>query len=664
MDHQSDEQTAEDRRNLMFGYWPVHPDDEASLLGLNVMIIVLRQIYSVLPDDLVPTVGNETARILQVARSKSHEGNWSSIINKKLGAMYDICPDWKEQARHQSFISLIESDLMIESFWARPCFHLYHNCVYYKPPDGDWSPHQKPASNLAIGKASLIRYTGELSLGHHISRIFSVRTMEPPGWHYLRFCKWPQLIRVHYTPASAPESAPGFHDLCHLTINARYLEKSSIDDTKVDFRSTANVRYKLIAVVRLRSNDEAIDLVRLYNRHHTTMQPPDDAKRFFSNDWKLGEPGSSYMMFYLRDMYHGRRVKAPREFSSEADPCTQRLRWFQESLSRPRDEDSARRLEPRPISDESTTSPPDSNPGSAPPPATQPKPIVPSSKAGTSSSSGFGQGNVSSFGAGKVSSFAAESSPADEEDNTAGIGTHVAVKVDLRRGDQPSHGEMMALAIKVPVYMELHRRDQPSHGEMMALTITVAVKVDLHRGDQPSQGEMIALNITVAVNIELQRRGQPGTGEMMALTIKVPVDMELHRRDQPSHGEMMALTITVATTLTALQLKLDRISMACIAGRIKTAATHRDIATKAINHGTIGITIDVHMGTMSKTHVDTMSKVIRAGTIGVTVKVHGTITIMASNVGTIGTTMGTLLKTIDAGTIIENNINLAAAAKT
>lgn len=126
------------------------------------------------------------------------------------------------------------------------------------------------------------------------SRWWSNLTTLYKGESKPRLPGFPFSLRVYYTPASA--EAPIFRDLHSFVLRA------------VNFGGEQEEEYRLCAVVQCRASNEYSDLVRLYAWDGQYVFPPGNGHDLIGDDWRLGEYGFSYLLFYCK----AKKGRAPR----------------------------------------------------------------------------------------------------------------------------------------------------------------------------------------------------------------------------------------------------------------------------------------------------------------------------------------------------------------
>ncbi|KAI1261365.1 hypothetical protein F5Y18DRAFT_440484 [Xylariaceae sp. FL1019] len=268
---------------------PVYKDDPVQMQGLNALIVVIRHMYSCLPEEFRPELADESHLILQISRATCFDEAIPIIKADKLSVMDEICPGWQDHAP-ESFLSLMTSDVMNEAFWQRDELLLYDTPFYYKPLKKDWEPDPLPADRLAIAKASTIEcHDGEPDrdsrLCDLINPIFRYPHQIGHGWYCLPVPDWPVILRVKYPYYGTGIALTG--------LRALELCAPQLDDngTMLNFSRHRTQWYQLIAAVRLRGSPEALDLVSLFRNDGSDIKVSEDVKFLIRH---------SCMLFYIR----------------------------------------------------------------------------------------------------------------------------------------------------------------------------------------------------------------------------------------------------------------------------------------------------------------------------------------------------------------------------
>ncbi|KAI0020934.1 hypothetical protein F4780DRAFT_779151 [Xylariomycetidae sp. FL0641] len=288
-------------RQLLRTTWPMFPDvDHPRMNGLNVLISLIRHITTFTPGKDLCDIGQETHRIHQVARKIVTETNWGAIKSMKEGAMEELCPGWKtsSDANLTSFFQLVNTKDVVETFWIRDHLRLFDSVILRKDPNQDgWTEHTRMSAKQA-SKKNVIKYDGDGDLGQSVGRPFVPRRTATGEW-YLWETNKPLAIRVHFTPAEGVNQK-GFMELRQFSFPARVRHTGNIASIKHRKQDLEMMHYRLSAAIRLRSQPEEDDFIRLYDAQVENLAPPVAAEPILEDTWKIGQPGHSYMLLYRR----------------------------------------------------------------------------------------------------------------------------------------------------------------------------------------------------------------------------------------------------------------------------------------------------------------------------------------------------------------------------
>lgn len=205
--------------------------------------------------------------------------------------------DWGPGQRTFSFEDLIESKLMLQTLWCRGIFLLYFGKACFRKIGSDrpWRLTQlynEHEHNLPLARKSLVEWDGKVSLDEEVASRFGTARREETGMETLVVANDPLFIRVRYAPAD--ESCVwGFDDLRCLVLRSPVLDTEG--HSIVDF-SKVSEGYILVAVVRLRARPDEDDLIRLWDASQARITLEGSSEM----DWRVGEPGYSYMLYYSR----------------------------------------------------------------------------------------------------------------------------------------------------------------------------------------------------------------------------------------------------------------------------------------------------------------------------------------------------------------------------
>ncbi|KAI1084501.1 hypothetical protein F5B20DRAFT_575824 [Whalleya microplaca] len=289
--------------------------------GLDVLTVVIRQAYLQLKEEyrgMEPEEGEPIPDDLDEIRRDEARFPLLLLAWADL-ADTEVCRQMQNIIRHDivdaflqdgypaattgmAFRALTESDIMLETLWKRRPFQLYRQPVLSQPLDRPetWSivTHPPPPSEWA--RSSLVTWNCRGNLGGFISAKFGCFTSRGDNRRYYYQFNEPAVIRVlcqvpkDSDPAYKP---PTFNHIRTIRINGAVLTCTSAPGKDVKLSRFQESLYSVIAVVRLRDDEQKHDLIRTYMVDGPkTSGPADFAWQL--DDWKFGTPGTSYMVYY------------------------------------------------------------------------------------------------------------------------------------------------------------------------------------------------------------------------------------------------------------------------------------------------------------------------------------------------------------------------------
>ncbi|OTB13391.1 hypothetical protein K445DRAFT_24565 [Daldinia sp. EC12] len=190
---------------------------------------------------------------------------------------------------------------MITRFWSRRPYRLFQSKISSRlagSRSSEWE-HIASRDHDIIARSSLIKYDGTSSISDKVSSPFGQFANPSTGQRYLQKSQFPAIIRVLYTPA--PDATASFQHLAAVTMTSPYPHSGSGGRQAPIRPETFYDSYCLIASVRLANQPGEPDYVHLYNHEGTFIRHPiahDNSIVAANADWKIGERGHSYMLFY------------------------------------------------------------------------------------------------------------------------------------------------------------------------------------------------------------------------------------------------------------------------------------------------------------------------------------------------------------------------------
>ncbi|RYP67580.1 hypothetical protein DL770_008598 [Monosporascus sp. CRB-9-2] len=296
---------------------PGSPYDADDMCGIDVLTRVVRHLYRHFPaastgDRYYTDTGHLQFIEEEETRNPLLRLGWSDL--KDTPACTQAQDDVRTEIARRflegggsaslSFKDLVESKLMVSTLFARNRSILFENVVLSQPINADndeWDAQESrttPERWWELAKASLVTWSGEGDLGDVISAKFGA--FDAPGVgrrYYWQGNKDAAVVRVLYT---APRESPKrFVDLRSFTMDAKTIQLTDTSLTRAERApaAEARVRYALIAVVRLRQAAREHDLLRRYTDDGRHLPEKLDWD-FAADNWRLGEPGRQYYLFY------------------------------------------------------------------------------------------------------------------------------------------------------------------------------------------------------------------------------------------------------------------------------------------------------------------------------------------------------------------------------
>lgn len=203
-----------------------------------------------------------------------------------------------------SFQSITEGsgNPMPTDFWQRREFLLFTRLMV--TPDHLQSKmlvsEEPTMTTESLARESLLQWDGSKSLNETVASNY----LGPSFDGRFRLCNFPVCVRVQYTPkdGACPKFTDIMADPLHMKNEYGRLERpeKNLDDGWFVARDFGDpITYRLMVVVGLRSASDQKDYARRYepNGQYIPDQPPNPC---VSHDWRLGEPGHSYMLYFVR----------------------------------------------------------------------------------------------------------------------------------------------------------------------------------------------------------------------------------------------------------------------------------------------------------------------------------------------------------------------------
>ncbi|KAI7780506.1 hypothetical protein LA080_016020 [Diaporthe eres] len=328
----------EKRSEALRETWP--PSLDASLTGhgetrwkvedkaaVDIAVLIIRAINAHC-DPLDPAHGldestistrRKTERRVQLFRYSWYGGS-SRITDQLLGLQAKICTRVLSSNTRVTFSNLIEGHVLTRSLWARQellAWSLMENVQ--DQGAGEWKEQkitsilnsknqtvvEEPAILEQLAERGLVRWKwdGETPLVDFLTSKVKLGWSTADGKAHQGIQVWPRCLRIRYDPRGR-ENAPGFQDLARLALS---------EDGEVEM-----VSYRLLATVRL-GGEAGCDFVRIYDSDCRDCRPLATQALdlpHVNDEWKLGRPGSRYMLYYLRCDSEPASGLSPREVTT------------------------------------------------------------------------------------------------------------------------------------------------------------------------------------------------------------------------------------------------------------------------------------------------------------------------------------------------------------
>ncbi|KAF7563874.1 hypothetical protein G7046_g255 [Stylonectria norvegica] len=225
------------------------------------------------------------------------------------------------------FKTLCMGDSMCDCFWALQEFHLYRPVLRRMNGAEYW--HQLYRRPLDIARASFLRLDRTANpterLQDLVENFNSIERL--PDQRLWSRAASPLLIRVLYKPSNNnADEQLRFEDLRTFTFPVAGFRLLGSPPQIVHDSELSRDRYGLIAVVRMRRNDDEHDMVRTYHTNGRNILPDYQPPEFMDDSWSLSSPeGHSFMLFYWLcedeqlDQAYEEVAKGPLEQSQSQD---------------------------------------------------------------------------------------------------------------------------------------------------------------------------------------------------------------------------------------------------------------------------------------------------------------------------------------------------------
>ncbi|KAI1411326.1 hypothetical protein F5Y13DRAFT_200936 [Hypoxylon sp. FL1857] len=199
-----------------------------------------------------------------------------------------------------SYLTIAESRLMHETLLRQEPYQLFDAHPLSQPmeaTDNNWDIDDGRRDPAGIAAESLVTWDGLGDLGDVISDKFGIFASDETNRKYLWTFNLPAFVRVHYRAPISNTSS--FAKLKEIKIDGKCYQPCGKDGKSIRIRprEQGSTSWVLIMVIRLRKGYEDQDLIRRYTVDGREVINP--VSFAYSNvDWKLGESGRQYMLYY------------------------------------------------------------------------------------------------------------------------------------------------------------------------------------------------------------------------------------------------------------------------------------------------------------------------------------------------------------------------------
>lgn len=324
--------------SLLQKTWPGAVGETADWPGLCALLVIVRQIYSMMPSNLRVRDENRkqetTNPILKLAWMpvpKAMTSEYSSLwkVVRQMLHPYPSKP-------LPTLWGLFTSSIMTDTLWSREEFLLKDQRYLSRPASAgeecQWERGISDHPKADLAQRSLIIYDGSNSLSEVIASIFGIYgpnddEIDPSKTHDVMILfNRPMFIRVLYHPRENTETHR-FKDLLTINFEVQEMENNGGDGSKAVW---VQHQYVLIATARPDPENSGRDFVRLYNLDGYII-PPESMKGspILSPSWQVGTSSQAYLLVYART---SPQIKIPPQNMDETRKIPQRIRDYQQVI--------------------------------------------------------------------------------------------------------------------------------------------------------------------------------------------------------------------------------------------------------------------------------------------------------------------------------------------
>lgn len=279
--------------------WPFPGDqDTDNMSGLDCTLVVMRHVLahaSVLDTGMSQELKDDGLAFLCLFDFAGDTPEKRALIQGERVNAFETIRD-AGHPRDVKFRTLIKSTCLWEELRADP----YQPILCKQPGSEQWalatdtSHHTPPSIRWETAHHSTIQAAIDASFG--------MRT-DDDGVTSALFGAAPVFLSVLYTPNGEKDVDFGIHSVCEVSL-PRHMPMPTVGQNEVVFEDLGTDRYRLIAVVRMRTPGPVEhDYVRLYDVDGNNILPLGDRSRYagiLDDSWSLADQDRCCMLFYVR----------------------------------------------------------------------------------------------------------------------------------------------------------------------------------------------------------------------------------------------------------------------------------------------------------------------------------------------------------------------------
>ncbi|KAI0440097.1 hypothetical protein F4803DRAFT_578036 [Xylaria telfairii] len=296
--------SAKKARDSVTGWADKEFKDE-EIQALDIVIMLLRHLFSFVAPEHRQEDTNPFAKMIwaDVGRDMTR----SAQTQERARILLKFSSDSETTTLAIDAHNLLENEPMWRTIWNMPAFLLFEPRIMACPVEGGQWVEAEPIPGTFLSRNSQVHYSGSGDLGECISDNFGTRLVEEDGFKYHWQAAYHVAMRVLYDTTAPDSQAKGFDELREIFVNT-YRYKPTGEEGRARYDPDHRDRYTLAAVVRMMNRHEprSRDLVRLYNDIGYYQPLPLTMQKAFttegkmaSEEWRLGELGYKYMLFYI-----------------------------------------------------------------------------------------------------------------------------------------------------------------------------------------------------------------------------------------------------------------------------------------------------------------------------------------------------------------------------